>query len=275
MGMRARWGGNGSERSTRMRLTSEIVTEAEQGLNCLGERELVLRNLAIAVIENLALAKDSFDIIDLTGNMIRLLGDGFPPFPRLGRLYVSHNRIEGIGAGLAASLPNLTTVILTSNRIAGVKQLNLPELRKLKRLETLCVSDNPVANVPNIRRIVISALPQLKVLNFSKVLAHEREGCSAWTTGTKDGQRQEQLGGEQGGEQSGDKRMASHLEKTSRASKARKLNAGESKAVRTYIEQASCIEEVSCMQEALRNGTALQLLASVGEASAGVTNKGG
>lgn len=248
-----------------MRLTAEVVSEADQGLNCLGERELVLRELAIPVIENLALAKDSFDVIDLTSNQITVLGDGFPPFPRLSALYVGHNRIERIESGLATSLPNLTTVILTSNRIATLQHLNLEELQRLKHLETLSISDNPVDGLEGVREALIQALPNLKVLNFSKVPAASRE---ARVSGQSAGAERNRKHGRDAADQPSDgaepqgRQEDRDGEPRRPRKKARKLTTDEMNTVRTYIEKAKSIDDVNRIQEAIRNGTVTQLIAS-------------
>lgn len=159
-----------------MRLTSDLVLQSRAVLNCIGDRLLLLRNLSIPAIENLAVARDSFDSIDLSSNMITTLGDGFPPFLRLSELYLGGNRIATIGPGISESLPNLTTLVLTDNRIATLADLNLGELAKLSRLEILCIRENPLADVSGVREKIAEALPQLKVLDFVKVQRqHARE----------------------------------------------------------------------------------------------------
>lgn len=259
-----------------MRLTPDMVLEGDQGLNCLGDRELALRNLAIPAIENLALAKDGFDLIDLTSNQITLLGDGFPPFPRLRSLYLGGNRVERIETGLAASLPNLTSLVLTSNRIASVQALNVPELAKLRQLETLSILDNPVATAPRLRDLLIGALPCLKVLNFSKISADERQTvmkkAGTATAAPRANGRHKRKRAEGPNQRVGVDRAVSAgddnrtevdgLEPLRPAKKSRKLTNEESQAVKAFIDKAQSIKDVTRIQEALRNGTVAQFLKS-------------
>lgn len=255
-----------------MRLTPDLVLEGDQGLNCLGDRELVLRNLAIPVIENLALANDSFDVIDLTSNMITVLGEGFPPFPRLRTLYLGNNRIERIDQAFATSLPNLTTLILTTNRLSSIQQLNLPALSKLKNLEVLSILDNHVANAPRIREILITSLPSLKVLNFSKISSQEREALSKTekpnqlNTPSLNGRKRKRLTSEVYLAKSNSEKMnigqSNETGVQKPRKKPRKLTVDEASKVRAFIENAKSIEEINRVQEALRNGTINRLLES-------------
>lgn len=177
-----------------MRLTPDVVLSARQGLNCLGERTLQLRERGISVIENLAVARDGFDAIDLSQNAISSLGHGFPPFPRLSVLYLGDNRITRIQKGVADSLPNLRVLVLTSNRIASRAELNVAELARLSRLEVLSIGDNPVANEPDIRGFLLKHIPTLRFINFCRVT--DRERGAVHSTGAKETGAKRRLSGE-------------------------------------------------------------------------------
>ena len=85
-------------------------------------------------------ARDN-DAIDLTDNDIAQLGN-FPLQPRLRTLFLAQNRISNIQANLSSSIPNLTTLVLTKNRITELADLD--PLSGFKKLVYLTLKDNPV-----------------------------------------------------------------------------------------------------------------------------------
>jgi len=70
-----------------------------------------------------------------------MLGN-FPLTPRLRTLFLAQNRITTIQANLSASLPNLTTLVLTKNRLAQLTDLD--PLAGFKKLTYLSLVGNPV-----------------------------------------------------------------------------------------------------------------------------------
>ena len=88
-----------------MRLTSELVSEARAYYNPLRQREIDLRGLKIAVMENLGAAQNQFDVIDLSDNSITKI-ENIPKFDRLNTLLLSNNLISRIASGLGANVPN-------------------------------------------------------------------------------------------------------------------------------------------------------------------------
>jgi Leucine-rich repeat (LRR) protein len=62
-----------------------------------------------------------------------------------------------------ASCKNLRNMLLRGNQISDFKELD--HLRDLHQLTTLSLSDNPVAQDPEYRDIVLQKLPQLKKLD--------------------------------------------------------------------------------------------------------------
>ncbi|MCJ1433411.1 U2 snRNP complex subunit [Xylographa pallens] len=123
-----------------MRLTAELIQSSLSYLNPLKERELDLRGHRIPAVENLGVAKDQ-DAIDFTDNDITALAN-FPLSPRLHTLLLARNRVASIQPNLAISLPNLTTLVLTSNNFAELADLDT--LRQFPKLTHLTLLENPV-----------------------------------------------------------------------------------------------------------------------------------
>lgn len=128
-----------------MRLSAEILSQAEQRPNPLGERELVLRGLAIPAIEHLAVTRDAFDAIDFSDNRLLRL-ENFPRLLRLSSLVCSGNLIESIdAANLQKNTPNLMSLTLSYNRVSALHEVgNLGTA--CSKLEFLSLTGNPVTS---------------------------------------------------------------------------------------------------------------------------------
>ncbi|KAG0748036.1 hypothetical protein G6F57_005297 [Rhizopus arrhizus] len=159
-----------------MKLTADLLSDSISHINTLGDRELILRDLKIPVIENLGVTKDLNDAIDFTNNDLRVLGN-FPRLNRLQSLLLNNNRISKIESGLETYVPNLHTIILTNNLINELGDLE--PLTKLKKLTHLSLLDNPVAKKQHYRLYVIYKFPQLRVLDFNKVKLAEKNQAIA------------------------------------------------------------------------------------------------
>ncbi|EHY55069.1 U2 snRNP complex subunit [Exophiala dermatitidis] len=154
-----------------MRLTADLINNSLSYLNPLKERELDLRGHKIPTIENLGVAGPQ-DAIDFTDNDIALLSN-FPLSPRLNTLLCARNRIQGVDKRIAEQIPNLTTLVLTSNH---VKELaDLEGLSGCARLTHLSLLENPVTRKEHYRLYLIWAIPSLRFLDFQKVKDAERE----------------------------------------------------------------------------------------------------
>lgn len=154
------------------RLTAELIMRSPQYMNCINLYEIDLRGNKIAVIENLGATENQFDSIDLSDNAIVKL-EGFTRLPRLKILLLNNNRIARIAKHIEEALPNLETLVLTSNRLSNFQDLD--SLATLPKLKMLSLLENPVTKKPNYRLYVINRLPKLKVLDFRKVKQKERE----------------------------------------------------------------------------------------------------
>lgn len=95
----------------------------------------------IPTIENLGVAGPQ-DAIDFTDNDITSITN-FPLSPRLSTLLLARNRITNIQPNLFQSIPNLTTLVLSSNNVAELADLD--PLRRFARLTHLSLIENPVA----------------------------------------------------------------------------------------------------------------------------------
>ncbi|MCJ1465032.1 U2 snRNP complex subunit [Pseudocyphellaria aurata] len=157
-----------------MRLTAELIQASLSYLNPLKERELDLRGHKIPAIENLGVAKVKAldqDAIDFTDNDISALSN-FPLSPRLHTLLLARNRINTIQSTLANSIPNLRTLILTSNNFKELADLDT--LRHCTQLTHLTLLDNPVARKEHYRFWLIWRCPSVRFLDYQKVKDVER-----------------------------------------------------------------------------------------------------
>ncbi|OBT44081.1 U2 small nuclear ribonucleoprotein A [Pseudogymnoascus sp. WSF 3629] len=163
-----------------MRLTTELIQSSLSYLNPLKERELDLRELIsisgiaghkIPSIENLGVAGPQ-DAIDFTDNDIQLLGN-FPLSPRLSTLLLARNRVAQIQPSVAQSIPNLTTLVLTSNNIAELADLDA--LGTLPKLTHLVLLENPVTRKEHYRLWVLFRCRAVRFLDYRKVKDAERK----------------------------------------------------------------------------------------------------
>jgi len=102
--------------------------------------------------------------------------EGFPLLNRLSTLLFSNNRISSFSTGLGPKIPNLESLILTSNRIENLADLD--PLSEFKKLQNLSLLRNPITKHKHYRLYVIFKLPTVKVLDFQKVKAKERAEAS-------------------------------------------------------------------------------------------------
>ncbi|KAF4336599.1 u2 small nuclear ribonucleo A [Fusarium beomiforme] len=154
-----------------MRLTADLIRDSLSYLNPLKERELDLRGHRIPAIENLGVA-GPHDAIDFTDNDIQVLGN-FPLSPRITTLLLARNRVSSIQASLAKAIPNLTNLVLSSNNLAELADLDT--LGSFPRLTHLVLLDNPVSKKENYRYWVLWKCPSVRFLDFAKVKESERE----------------------------------------------------------------------------------------------------
>ncbi|KAK9465882.1 leucine-rich repeat-domain-containing protein [Lipomyces arxii] len=155
-----------------MKLTADLINSAPSYINPLKDRELALRGHKIPMIENLGVTRDLNDAIDLTDNDITHLTN-IPRLPRLKRLFIARNRLTHVAPTISNSIPNLTTLVLTSNSISNLSDLE--GLKDLKQLTYLTLLNNPVTRLEYYRPWVIWRIPSVRILDFERVKQVERE----------------------------------------------------------------------------------------------------
>lgn len=154
-----------------VRLTADLIQNSLSYLNPLKERELDLRGHRIPTIENLGVAGPQ-DAIDFTDNDIQILGN-FPLSPRIQTLLLARNRIATIQPNLPNAIPNLTNLVLASNSLSELSDLDV--LGKFARLTHLVLMDNPVTKKEHYRYWVVWRCPTVRFLDYQKVKQAERE----------------------------------------------------------------------------------------------------
>ncbi len=120
----------------------------------------------LSVIENLGVTQDQFDSIDFTDNEIQKL-ENFPMLRRLKMLLLCNNKVSRIAPKLGESLPHLETLILTNNKIESLDELD--NLADVPTLRMISLIGNPVTQKANYRLHLIAKLPNIKMIDFSKV----------------------------------------------------------------------------------------------------------
>lgn len=113
--------------------------------------------------------KQPHDAIDFTDNDIQVLGN-FPLSPRIRTLLLARNRIAQIQSTLPNAIPNLKNLVLASNNIGELADLEV--LGRFPRLTHLVLMDNPVAK---------------KEVRLSLPLCHRRESDGRETIGIMEG----------------------------------------------------------------------------------------
>ncbi|CAJ1963021.1 unnamed protein product [Cylindrotheca closterium] len=157
-----------------MRLSAELLGSAEQRTNPLGEREIVLRGLAIPAIEHLAVTRDAFDAMDFTDNRLTHL-DNFPKLERLACLLLSGNVIESLDpANMSKNVPNIQSIDLSNNRISSLYQVGALG-KACPKLQFLSLNGNSVTRRQHYRLYTIKQIPSLKFLDYTRITKTERE----------------------------------------------------------------------------------------------------
>ncbi|VWU51773.1 U2 small nuclear ribonucleoprotein A', putative [Hepatocystis sp. ex Piliocolobus tephrosceles] len=158
-----------------MRITVDMIKEAEQTRNPVNENTVLLRGYKISVIENLGLTKDYFECIDLSDNEIIKLNN-IPYLQKLKTLILCNNKIARIDNDVFENIPNLNSLVLTNNKLEKLTDLN--SLFKAKNLTRLSLLENAVSKLENYREYLIYNIPSLRYLDFKKIKRKDREAAT-------------------------------------------------------------------------------------------------
>lgn len=154
-----------------MRLTAQVINEAPEILNPEGKLTLLLRDLQITELENLAITQNKYQVLDLSNNDLISLGNIPKSFNNLECLLLSNNNISYIDDDSFPLENHITSISLFNNNIYKF-QKSFKD--KFTRLETLVLLGNPITEIENYRHFIIWLIPNLKVLDFKKVKQAER-----------------------------------------------------------------------------------------------------
>uniref|UniRef100_A0A2C9JHR1 U2A'/phosphoprotein 32 family A C-terminal domain-containing protein n=1 Tax=Biomphalaria glabrata TaxID=6526 RepID=A0A2C9JHR1_BIOGL len=235
-----------------VRLSAQLINMSAQKHNPVRDWELDLRGYRIPIIENLGATLDQFDTIDFTDNDIRKL-DKFPLLKRLKHILLSNNRIVRISEDLQENLPHLETLILSNNSLKELSDID--PLSTITTLKQLSLLGNPVVTKKNYRYYVISKIPSLRVLDFSRIKQREREAAAKMFKKKKSQQPQQQTAAPVSKENGAKAKTFTPGEKLA---PVRQVPTGPSKddvaAIRKAIASAQTLEEIERLNQMLKSG---------------------
>jgi len=226
-----------------MRLTLDLLTQAEQSLNAAKQRQLMLRGMKIPSIENLGGTNDAYECLDLSDNDLIKLGN-FPPLKRLRTLMLANNRVSRIAPDCFDSIPNVNAVVLTGNKLE--KLVDLEALTKLKNLERLSLLDNPVTKVKHFRPYMIHKCSKhLRILDFNRIKDKERKAATLLFAGERGKKLLEEIAPPR----------AAGKEASEKVEVAKTGPSPEViERIKKAIAEAETIEEVTRLEKALKSG---------------------
>lgn len=163
---------------------------------------------------------------------------------------MARNRISTIQATLPNSIPNLKNLMLASNNLTELSDLDL--LGKFPRLTHLVLMDNPVTKKEHYRYWVLWRCPHVRFLDYQKVKDVERQKA-AELFGTVDAPTE--LASKIMGIKSktfdvGNNGASGPASKLSRL----KLTDKEKKQLQVMIKKASNLDEIIRLEKALIEG---------------------
>mmetsp|Transcript_19427 Transcript_19427/g.29937 ORF Transcript_19427/g.29937 Transcript_19427/m.29937 type:complete len:258 (-) Transcript_19427:1085-1858(-) len=231
-----------------MRLSASLIaTQAEELTNTVGERCILLRQLNIPYIENLAVLGNKYDAVDLTGNHITKLAN-FPrkSMERLQSLYVADNAIEAVdGKNLSKTLINLKNLDLSGNKIGILSEVS--KLNALRKLEVLSLLGNPVSRRQHYRLYVINQIDSLKILDYQKVTQKERAQAKRLALSSAGAALEEDV-------QEEAKTFVPGAGRTAEEAFSHSFTPEQKQQIREMIEQADDPEEIDVIEASVARG---------------------
>ncbi|KIY51305.1 L domain-like protein [Fistulina hepatica ATCC 64428] len=239
-----------------MKLTPELLAQAKSTLTPTKERELDLRGYKIPAIENLGVTKDQQDAIDFTDNQILALAN-LPLLKRIRTLLLANNQIASISPSIHLSVPNLTTLVLTNNRISELGDLE--PLKELRYLQYVSLLGNPVRERKWYREWLVWQLPALRVLDFQRIRDKERKAAKALFL-TADGLPTALATTLSQAVSSQGKNAAQHANEEPRPATGQNFKPGrlmskeEQDRVKAAIAKATTVEEIRKLERSIKEG---------------------
>jgi len=220
-----------------MRITLDLLQNADQYINPAMDREINLRAMKIPLIENLGATQNHFDAINLSDNDLTRLTN-MPPLTRLRALYVANNQISRIAPDFFDGIPELNSLVLSGNKLTAL--VDLEPLFKMKNIERLSLQDNPVTSKSHYRYYVIyKSSKTLRFLDFQRIKDKERKAADALFSGDRGAQLLIDI---------------APAKKVVEEEPEAKGNEETIAAIKAAILSATTSEEVSRLERALRTG---------------------
>ena len=162
---------------------------------------------------------------------------------RLSTLLLNNNSIFRIG-NIGLNLTNLTTLILTNNKISSLSEID--HLVSLSNLELLSLLENPITNSTHYRLYVIYKSPSLKCLDYQKVTRIEREQSKVLFTSQEGSVVLNEV------ERERSLLVQNEEGKESKSGTANELSNSQKEYLRSVIESAQTKEEMDRIESQLR-----------------------
>ncbi|GLI66901.1 hypothetical protein VaNZ11_010928 [Volvox africanus] len=165
-----------------LHLSNNCLSRIEGLDSMTGLQALYLQTNDLRSLDGLA-PLTALHTLHLSNNPLGSLA-GLPASPALRTLHAANTGLSSAGSlsCLAVHCPNLEVLDLSANPYLGGREV-LNMLCDMKGLRVLYVMNTRLQEIPNLRRILVSALPRLSYLDNAPVDECDRRGCEAWLLG--------------------------------------------------------------------------------------------